>query len=135
MKGKIAKIETRPVTFKDGTVKSVTEFMVEGDANVYSIWMELGKKVGEEIDFEPQGPPDAYHKVKIRLAGSKPAGGFSNPRGKSPEEIKLQGHSFAASYAKDIIVACIDKGILTDSKAIDVGILHYNNLFKGILEG
>jgi hypothetical protein len=133
MKGKIAQIARRQVTMKDGSVKTVTEFTLEGDTGKYSCWAGMdGKNQGDEVDIEPQGPPNDYGVTKVRLAGSKP-GGFQS-RGKSPEELKLQAHSFCASYAKDLTVACIDKGILGASKDIDAALLHWNNLFKGILE-
>jgi hypothetical protein len=133
MKGKIAQIARRQVTMKDGTTKTVTEFTLEGDTGKYSCWAGMdGKNQGDEVEIEPQGPPNDYGVTKVRLAGSKP-GGFQ-PRGKSPEEVKLQAHSFALSYAKDITVACINMGILKTSQEIDGTVTHYNNLFKGILE-
>jgi hypothetical protein len=132
MKG-IIEAKTEKSWTKPGESVATKFFEVTVNGKQYSNWQHdkmSPLKIGEEIEFDEA---EKNGKWKLTLGGGA-KGGFQ-PRGKSPEEVKLQGHSFAASYAKDVVVACIAQGIVTDSKGIDAAILHWNNLFKGILEG
>jgi len=134
MKGKISRIEKDTVKMKDGTMKDKFDIWFEGDTKQYETW-SCPFKVGDEAEgtvSERVWNDKTYYSIKFARAST--GGGFQ-PRGKSPEEIKAQTRSFANSYAKDIAVACIEKGIIMDSKGIDAAIIHYTNLFKGQLEG
>ena len=135
MKGKIAAKTPKEWTNPEGAVKKFFEIEIEGVAKKYGCWQynELApKNIGDEIEFEESEKGGRW---SMKLAGSAPKGGGFQSRGKSPEELKQQIRSFANSYAKDIAVACIEKGIVMDSKGIDAAIIHYTNLFRGQLEG
>ena len=136
MKGKISQIDKAPITMKDGTVKDKFIIHFENDPKAYEAW-SCSHKVGDEAEgevSEREWNDKTFYSIKF--AGSQKAGGGGfQSRGKSPEELKQQVRSFANSYAKDIAVACITKGIVMDSKGIDAAIIHYTNLFRGQLEG
>ncbi len=132
MKGKIAAKAEKEWKNPEGVVKKFYEVEIEGIPKKYGCWQynELtAKNIGDEIEFEESEKGGRW---SMKLAGGKAA---FQPRGKSPEELKQQVRSFSASYSKDLTVACIAAGIIKDSKAIDASILHWNNLFRGILEG
>ena len=58
MKGKIAKIN--PKTWgSEG--KTLYEFFIDGSTMKYVCFSNMAdKKEGDEIEFDPQGPPDTY---------------------------------------------------------------------------
>ncbi len=133
MKGKIAAKAEKSWTNPEGAVKKFYEVEIEGIQKKYGCWQynELAaKNIGDDIEFEES---EKNGRWSMKLSGSAPKGGFQS-RGKSEAELKQQLRSFAASYSKDLTVACITAGIVKDSKSIDASILHWNNLFRGILE-
>ncbi len=132
MKGKIAAKAEKEWKNPEGQIKKFFDVEIEGIPKKYGCWQynELAaKNIGDEIEFEESEKGGRW---SMKLAGGKV--GFQS-RGKSPEELKAQARAFANSYAKDIAVACIEKGIIMDSKGIDAAIIHYTNLFRGQLEG
>lgn len=134
MKGKIETKTEREWKNPEGQTKKFFDITIEGIDKKYGCWQynELAaKNVGDEIEFEET---EKNGRWSMKLAGAAKGGGFQ-ARGKSPEELKQQARSFSASYSKDLTVACIAAGIIKDSKGIDAAILHWNNLFRGILEG
>ena len=134
MKGKISAIETSQVTMKDGTAKEKFTIAFEDDPKTYESW-SCSHKVGDEVEGEVSAKEwnnKTFYSIKF-AGGAKGGGGFS--RAKSPDEVKAQARSFAASYGKDITVSLINQGRITESKEIDATLLHFYNLFKGILEG
>ncbi len=132
MNGKIQTKTERSWTNPENQVKKFFEVEIEGIAKKYSCWQYdklAAMKIGDEIEFTEV---EKNGRWSLTLAGGKP--GFQ-PRGKSPEEIKLQAKSFSASYSKDITVACLEAGLIKDSKQVDASILHYFNLFSGMMGG
>ncbi len=133
MKGKLAAKAEKEWKNPEGVVKKFYEVEIEGIPKKYGCWQynELAaKNIGDEIEFDESEKGGRW---SMKLAGAAPKGGFQ-PRGKSPEELKQQVRSFAASYSKDIAVALINQGKLPTSKEIDATLLHYYNFFKGVLE-
>lgn len=103
------------------------------DGATYAIWNNWqALKVGDEVTGV----------VKDKGAGRTPgftiktingaAVGFEGGGG-GFKKSEPKNESFAASYAKDIAVACIQQGILKESKEIDATIGHYFDLFLGKL--
>jgi hypothetical protein len=133
MKGTISNIEKTPVKMKDGTMKDKFTISFEGDSKQYESW-SCHHAVGDEVEgevSEREWSGKIFYSIKF--AGGFKGGGFQS-RGKSPDELKQQVRSFAASYSKDICVALINQGKLPTSKEIDATLLHYYDYFKGILE-
>ena len=133
MKGIISSIDKIPITMKDGALKDKFSIRFSDDPKVYEAW-SCHYKVGDEAEgevSEREWNDKTFYSIKFP---SSKTGGFQ-ARGKSPEELKQQVRSFAASYSKDIAVACINRDIIKTSKEIDSTFLHFYNLFKGILEG
>jgi len=134
MKGIISKIGKSPVTMKDGTIKDKLLVSFEGDNHIYECW-SCNFKVGDEAEgevSEREYGGNTYYSIKF--SGTQKSGGFQS-RGKTPEELKQQLKSFSSAYAKDVTVAFINQGTIKDSKAADASILHYSNLFSGIIGG
>ena len=137
MKGVIENIEKSAVKMKDGTMKDKFTILFEGDPKVYDAW-SCSYKVGDEAEgevSEREWNDKTFYSIKFPGSQKAGGGGGFQARGKSPEELKQQVRSFAASYSKDIAVACINRDIIKTSKEIDATLLHFYNLFKGILEG
>ena len=133
MKAKISNIETTPITMKDGTVKDKFTIHFEEDPKAYEAW-SCHYKVGDEVEGEVskrEWNDKTFYSIKFP---SSKGGGFQS-RGKTPEELKQQLKSFSSAYAKDVTVAFINQGTIKDSKAADASILHYSNLFSGIIGG
>uniref|UniRef100_A0A6M3JIZ1 Uncharacterized protein n=1 Tax=viral metagenome TaxID=1070528 RepID=A0A6M3JIZ1_9ZZZZ len=136
MKGKISQIDKIPITMKDGTIKDKFSIHFEDDPKAYESW-SCSFKVGDEAEgevSEREWNDKTFYSIKFAGSQKTGGGGFQS-RGKSPDELKQQVRSFAASYSKDVTVAFINQGTIKDSKAADASVLHYFNLFKGILEG
>ena len=134
MKGKILTKDEKSWTNPENVVKKFFEVEVEGIAKKYSCWQYdklAAIKIGDEIEFTET---EKNGRWSMTLAGTAAKGTFQ-PRGKSPEELKLQAKSFSASYSKDITVACLEAGLIKDSKQVDASILHYFNLFSGMMGG
>ena len=134
MKGVIETKEKKSWTNPEGQIKKFFEITVEGIDKKYGCWqydLLSAKNIGDEIEFEESEKGGRW---SMRLAGTAPKGGFQS-RGKTPEELKQQSRSFAASYSKDIVVVCIGRDIIKTSQEIDATLLHFYNFFKGILEG
>ncbi len=132
MKGKLAAKAAKEWKSPEGTIKKFYEVEIEGIPKKYGCWQynELAaKNIGDEIEFEEKEKDGRW---SMTLTGGK-SGGFAF-KGKSPEELKQQIRSFAASYSKDICVALINQGKLPTSKEIDATLQHYYLYFKGILE-
>jgi hypothetical protein len=70
------------------------------------------------------------YQVKITKINGNAVESKSDYKGKAGDP-----RSFAASYAKDIAVICIDKGILVTSKEIDGTLEHYYKWFLEKMEG
>jgi hypothetical protein len=133
MKGTISNIEKSQITMKDGTKKDKYTITFEGDDKKYEAW-SCDHKIGAEVEgevSEREWSGKIYYSIKF--SGGSKGGGFQ-PRGKSPEELKLQLRSFCAAYAKDVTVSIIEKGNITTSKEIDATLQHYFILFRGLLE-
>lgn len=138
MKGQIVSIVEKTWTNPEGQNKVYHEFTVLDNPVIFSCWQPMDQKAGDIIDFEPQGEIKTFKDKsfqKARLAGSTTTGKGGGFRGKSPEELKQQRHSFSASYAKDIVVAMINQGILTTPALIDTTLLHYDKKFQEIMGG
>ena len=136
MKGVIENIEKSSVKMKDGTMKDKFTIRFEGDPKAYEAW-SCSHKVGDEAEgevSEREWNDKTFYSIKFPGSQKAGGGGFQS-RGKSPEEMKQQSRSFAASYSKDIVVACIGRDIIKTSQEIDATLLHFYNFFKGILEG
>ena len=136
MKGKIENIEKSSVKMKDGTMKDKFTILFEDDPKVYETW-SCSYKVGDEAEgevSEREWNDKTFYSIKFAGSQKTGGGGFQS-RGRSPEELKQQLKSFSAAYAKDTTVAFINQGIIKDSKAADASILHYSNLFSGIIGG
>ena len=134
MKGVIETKAEKSWTNPEGQIKKFFEITVEGIDKKYGCWqydLLSAKNIGDEIEFEESEKGGRW---SMRLVGTAPKGGFQS-RGKTPEELKQQSRSFAASYSKDIVVVCIGRDIIKTSQEIDATLLHFYNLFKGILEG
>ncbi len=134
MKGKLAAKAPKEWTNPEGQIKKFFEVEIEGIAKKYGCWQytELAaKNIGDEIEFEESEKGGRW---SMKLAGTASKGGGFAPKGKSPEELKQQVRSFAASYSKDIAVALINQSKLPTSKEIDATLQHYYLYFKGILE-
>lgn len=134
MKGVIETKAEKSWTNPEGQIKKFFEITVEGIDKKYGCWQYdvlAAKNIGDEIEFEESEKGGRW---SMRLAGTAPKGGFQS-RGKTPEELKQQLKSFSSAYAKDVTVAFINQGTIKDSKAADASILHYSNLFSGIIGG
>ena len=132
MKGKLAAKTPKSWANPGGIIKKFFEIEIEGIEKKYGCWqydLLAAKNIGDEIEFTET---EKNGRWSMTLAGGKT--GFQ-PRGKSPEELKQQLNSFAASYGKDITVAWIGQGKLTTTKEADALVLHYFNLFKGLMGG
>lgn len=133
-----AKIETKipkEWTSPEGQIKKFYEVTVEGIPKKYGCWQfeKLAAiNIGDEIEFTETEKAGRW---SMTLAGTAPKGGGFQSRGKSPEELKQQLKSFSSAYAKDVTVAFINQGTIKDSKAADASILHYSNLFSGLIGG
>ena len=133
MKGKLATKAAKEWKSPEGQIKKFFEVEIEGVPKKYGCWQFeklAAMNIGDEIEFEEKEKGGRW---SMTLAGAKQGSGFQS-RGKSPEELKQQIRSFAASYSKDIAVALINQSKLPTSKEIDATLQHYYLYFKGILE-
>uniref|UniRef100_A0A6H1Z5K4 Uncharacterized protein n=1 Tax=viral metagenome TaxID=1070528 RepID=A0A6H1Z5K4_9ZZZZ len=135
MKGIIETKTEKSWTNPEGQIKKFFDITIEGIEKKYGCWqydLLAAKNIGDEIEFD-EVEKNGRWSMKLAGGGFKGGGGgFS--RAKSPEEVKNQAKSFAASYAKDIVVSLINQGRLEKSTDIDASLLHWFNFFKGILE-
>lgn len=82
-----------------------------GEANAKSERADgLPYKIGDEVEFEhePASNPNYKDKLKIRKEGSENYGG----------KAKGSNRSFALSYAKDLAIAHMGRGLNSDTESI-----------------
>jgi hypothetical protein len=132
MNGKIAKIDSNDITKKDGTPTTLYKVSFVGDSTVYETWDTKGAKVGDEVEGTTgtrEWQDKTFHTIKISKVlppkSDFPPSSASEPGGKN--------NSFAASYAKDIAVACIAQGIIGNSKDIEAVVNHFFTVFTDLL--
>jgi len=76
----------------------------------------------ESLTDVPEHVPEHVEELKTKATHYYPR-----------NQMAGKNESFAASYAKDIAVACINQGIIKESKGIDATIRHYNSLFLELM--
>jgi hypothetical protein len=133
MKAKIESMTPKEWKNPEGQIKKFYDVTFEGNDKKYGCWqfdLLSKQKVGDEIDITEV---EKNGRFSFTLSGAaKP--GFA-PRGKSPEELSLQKNSFAASYSKDLVVAFINKGVLTDAQSCKDNLEYFVPIFNKLLGG
>jgi hypothetical protein len=124
-------------TVAKGTVQFVEEKKREGKPTAYWIvvdgtkyWDSKGNfkdSTGKAIDFEWETSQDGSFKFINPIGGA--AGGFKGGGGGS----RSSNESFAASYSKDIVIACIQNSTLKSSADIEGGLIHFFQVFMKLL--
>ena len=116
-----------PKVWKD---KQFVELTIAG--KTYSCWQTslIGTlKVGDDIKGEITEKPGQTAKFNIKSINGKDIESKAPWQGKGGGGRGGDPKSFACSYAKDIAIACIEKGLMTQSKEFDSILEHYYNWF------
>jgi len=113
-----------------GVVKHFVELTLDG--RIFSCWQPVGLtvKVGDTVEGE----------VIEKGAGKTPQIRIKSLNGVATEGSKGGGKagdpkSFACSYAKDVLIACLSHGLPLDSKQMDGTLEHYYAWFLSKMEG
>ncbi len=88
--------------------------------------------VGSEVDYEVKTQFKGIDHGKVRLHQDTPPA-FSN--GGNKQSNNNNNTSFAMSYSKDIVCACINNGIITSSKEIEVTLKKFYMNIKTEMDG
>jgi len=132
MKGKIEAINKESVKMKDGTAKDKYTLTFENDSKQYECWHLGDAAVGKEVEGEVTERSyngKIYYGIKIKSDSPSPSAALY--RGLQASRPLLE--SFAAAYSKDIVVAMIEKGIISDSEAVENNLKYLFPIFLDLM--
>ena len=120
-----------PKTWTNPEGKEVAYAELAIDGKTYSCWQKITLKAGDVIEGAVT-EKGQHRQIRVTSIGGtaveSKGGGKGGGRPGDPK-------SFAASYAKDVLVACINNGIVHTSKEFDGTLEHYFAWFLAKMGG